>query len=98
MLQIALIPDQHDDNVAIRVITEFLEPSGHVDVRGVLGDVVHEERTDGSAVVGGGDGSVAFLTGWREGGHKVTRGSLAGRRRTSEYRAVLMRDSPVSHI
>lgn len=51
MLQIALVPDEHDDDVRVRVVAELLEPPRHVHVRRVLRDVVHEERTDCPAVV-----------------------------------------------
>lgn len=54
--QIALVADEHDDNLGIGVITEFLEPAEDVDVGGVFRNVVHEEGADGSAVVTGGPG------------------------------------------
>ena len=51
MLQIALVADEHDDDVRVGVVAELLEPSRDVDVRRVLRDVVHEERTDRATVV-----------------------------------------------
>jgi hypothetical protein len=51
VLQIALVTDQHDLDVAVRVISELLEPSGDVFVGKSLGDVVDEESADCSTVV-----------------------------------------------
>lgn len=51
MLQIRLIPDEHDHDVRISVITELLEPSGHIYVGAVLCDVVYEKGTNCSSVV-----------------------------------------------
>lgn len=51
VLQIALIPDEHDDDVRVRVIAQLLQPSGNVDVCRMLGDVVDEECTHCAAVV-----------------------------------------------
>jgi hypothetical protein len=45
------------------VIAQLLEPAGDVVVRRVLGDVVHEQGTDGAAVVCRGDCAVALLAG-----------------------------------
>lgn len=62
MSQIALVTDKHDNNVGVGVVAELLEPSRDVLVSLVLADIVNEEGTDGTTVVGGGDGAVAFLT------------------------------------
>lgn len=51
MPQIALVSDEHDDNVGIGVVSQFLEPSGDVDVGRVLGDVVDEKCSDRSSIV-----------------------------------------------
>ena len=51
MLQIALVADEHDDDVRIGVVTELLQPSCDVHVRCVLGDVVDKERADRTTVV-----------------------------------------------
>ena len=53
MLQIALVADEHDDDVRVGVVTELLQPPRDVDVRRMLGDVVDEQRTDGTPVVSG---------------------------------------------
>jgi hypothetical protein len=61
MPQIALVSDQHNDNVGIGMVPELLEPPGHVLVGLVLADVVDEQGADGSTVVSRGDGAVALL-------------------------------------
>ena len=61
MPQIALVTHQHDHDIAVRMIPQLLQPPRHILVRLVLADIVDEEGADGSAVVGGGDGAVAFL-------------------------------------
>lgn len=63
MSQITLVTNQHDDDVGIGMISQFLKPSGHIVVRLMLADIVHEERTDCASVVCGCDCSVAFLSG-----------------------------------
>lgn len=52
MLQIALVPHEHDDDILIGVVPQLLEPAGHVLVCCVLGYVVYQESTDCTAVVG----------------------------------------------
>jgi len=49
--QVALVADEHDDNVAVGVITQLSQPSFHVLVRQMLSDIVDKQRTDGTAVV-----------------------------------------------
>lgn len=63
MSQIALVSDEHDDNVAVSVVAQLLEPPRYVDVCGVLGNVVNEQCTDGTTVVCGCDGTVSLLPG-----------------------------------
>lgn len=63
MPQIALVADQHDDNVGVGVVTKLLQPPGHILVRLVLADVVNEQGANSAAVVGGGNGAVALLAG-----------------------------------
>ena len=61
--QIALVPHQHYDNVAVGVVSELFQPPRHVLEGLVLADIVDEQGSDGAAVVGGGDGSIALLAG-----------------------------------
>ena len=51
MLQIALVADQHDDNVRVRVVAQLLQPPCYVLVRLMLRDVVHQQRAYRSSVV-----------------------------------------------
>ncbi len=72
MFQIALVPNQHDDDVGVRMVSQFLEPPSDVGVGRMLGDIIDEESTDCSTVVGRGDCSVSFLTGCSRGGSGET--------------------------
>lgn len=62
MPQIALVSYQHDDDVRVRMIPQLLQPPRHILVRLMLADIVDEQGTDSSSVVGRCDGSVSFLT------------------------------------
>lgn len=42
MLQIDLVPNEHDDNAWVSMITELLQPFSGVYEGRVLGDVVHQ--------------------------------------------------------
>lgn len=57
-----LVAHEHDDDVGLGVVFEFLQPPFHVLEGGSLRDVVHQQRTDCAAVVGGGDGPVPLLS------------------------------------
>jgi hypothetical protein len=46
-----LVSDEHDDDVRVCVVLELPQPPLHVLVGEVLGDVVHQERAHGPAVV-----------------------------------------------
>ena len=63
MPQIALVTDEHDDDVGIGMVPELLQPPRDVLVGGLLADVVNEQSTDSAAIVGRGDGTVALLAG-----------------------------------
>lgn len=52
MSQIALVSDEHDDNVAVGMVAKLLQPPRDVLVGLMLADIVDEEGTDGAAVVG----------------------------------------------
>lgn len=51
MLQVALVANEHNNNVRIGMVAEFLEPAGNVGVRRVLGNIIDEESADRTAVV-----------------------------------------------
>jgi hypothetical protein len=61
MPQIALVTDQHNHNVRVGVVAQFLQPSCDVLVCLVLADVVDEQRSHSASVVGRGDGAVSLL-------------------------------------
>ena len=63
MPQVALVTDEHDDDVRVGVVAQLLQPSHHVLVRLDLADVVDQQSADGAPVVGGCDGPVALLPG-----------------------------------
>lgn len=61
--KIALVSDEHDDDVGISVVTELRQPSLDVLERVLLGDVIHKQGSNSSSVVSAGDSSVSLLTG-----------------------------------
>lgn len=63
MPQIALVSNQHNDNVRVGVVAQLLQPPCDILVGLVLADVVHEQGAHGAAVVGRCDGAVALLAG-----------------------------------
>ena len=63
MPQIALVSNQHDDDVRVSVVAQLLQPPCDVLVRLVLADVVDKQRADSATVVGGCDGAVSLLAG-----------------------------------
>lgn len=60
--QIALISHKHDDNVRICVISELFQPPVNIIVGLMLADVVNKKGTDGTTIVGRGNGAVTLLT------------------------------------
>ncbi|KAI6776987.1 hypothetical protein HG530_000932 [Fusarium avenaceum] len=60
--QIALVSNQHDNNVGIGMIPQLLEPSCDVLVGLVLADIVYEEGADSASIVSGSDGAVSLLS------------------------------------
>ena len=42
MLQVAFVPDQHNDDVGVSVVSQFLEPSSYIDICRMFCDIVHE--------------------------------------------------------
>lgn len=61
MPQIALVTDEHDDNVGVGMVAQLLQPPRHVLVCLVLADVVDKQSADCATVVCGGDGAVPLL-------------------------------------
>jgi hypothetical protein len=59
--QIALVSDEHDDDVGLGVVPQFLQPPLDILEGSVFGNIVDQKGADGSPVVGAGDGAVAFL-------------------------------------
>ena len=62
MSQVTLVPNEHDDNIGVGMISKLLEPPRHVVVRLVLTDIVDEKRTHRATVVCRGDGPIALLS------------------------------------
>lgn len=60
--QIALVTNQHDDDIGISVVAQLLKPTVDILVGLVLADIVDEEGTDSATVVGRSDGTVPLLT------------------------------------
>ena len=58
MAKIGFVAHEHDDDVGVGVIPQFLQPSVDVLKGCVSGHVVDEECTYSSSVVSTGDGSV----------------------------------------
>lgn len=63
MPQIALVSDQHDNNVRVGMVAQLLQPPCDILICLVLADIVNEERSDCASVVCGGDGAVSLLPG-----------------------------------
>lgn len=63
MSQIALVSDEHDNNVRVSVVAQLLQPPVDIIVGLVLADIVDKKSTDSTAVVGRRNRAVPFLTG-----------------------------------
>lgn len=61
VLQVALVPDQHYDNVGVSVVLQLLQPSLHVLVGHVFSDVVHDQSSHCSSIVPVGKEAGIFL-------------------------------------
>jgi hypothetical protein len=62
MPQIALVSDQHDDDVGVGVVPQLFQPPVDVIVGLVLADIVHEKSPDSTAVVGRRNRTVPLLS------------------------------------
>lgn len=61
MLQIALVPYKHNDDVGVGVIPQLLEPTGDIDIGRVLSNIVDQQGAHRATVVSTGDCAVPFL-------------------------------------
>ena len=61
MPQIALVTDQHDNDVRVGMVAQLLQPPCDVLVCLVLADIIDKQRSDSASVVCGGDGAVSLL-------------------------------------
>jgi hypothetical protein len=50
MLQVALVSDEHDDDVRVCVIPKLLQPPYRVDVRRMVRNIVHQQSPGGTTV------------------------------------------------
>lgn len=62
MPQIALVSNEHDDNVGVSMVSQLLQPPSDVVISLVFADVVDEQGAHGTTVVGRGDRTVSLLT------------------------------------
>ena len=62
VLQIALVSHQHDNDIAICMIPQLLQPPRHILIRLMLADIVNKERTNSTTVVRRGYGAITLLT------------------------------------
>lgn len=60
--KVALVANQHDDDFVVGVVLELLKPAADGLEGVLLCDVVYQEGTDSTTVIGGGNGAVALLT------------------------------------
>jgi len=51
MFQIVLIANKHDNSTGISMITQFSQPAFHILKCQVLGNIVHHQSADSTAVV-----------------------------------------------
>lgn len=63
VVQIHLVADEHNEAVLLGILLNLLEPHGNMIERVAVGNVVHQEGTDGPAVVRRGDGTITLLAG-----------------------------------
>lgn len=61
MSQIAFVSDQHNDDVGIRMIPKLFQPPSNIIVCLVFADIVDEQCTNSTPVVGGRNGTISLL-------------------------------------
>jgi len=60
-LEIALVANEHDDHVTVAVLPGVLQPGGQV-VKGVsASDIIHQQSSGCTTVIGAGDGAECLL-------------------------------------
>ena len=62
MAQIALVAHQHDDDVGSSVLAELSQPALYVLKCHSIGNVVNQQCSHGSTVIGACDGTVSLLS------------------------------------
>ena len=62
MSQITLITNEHDDDIRIGVIPEFLQPAGDIVIGLMFADIVDQKSSDSTSVVGRCYRAVPLLT------------------------------------
>lgn len=63
MVKVALISDQHYDHVGVPVLPHFLQPASQVTESVTASDVIDQQGTGGSSVVGASNALKALLPG-----------------------------------
>ncbi|CAL5396994.1 unnamed protein product [Camellia sinensis] len=58
MLQISLVPDEHDDDVGICVVSQLLQPPAGIFKSGWLCHIVNKKSSERTSIIGTGDCSV----------------------------------------
>ena len=51
MLQVALVSDQHDDDIGVSMVSQLFQPSSHVNICRMFGDIIYEQRSDRPTIV-----------------------------------------------
>ncbi len=62
VLEIRFVAHQHDNNIRICMISQFLQPSFHILISHMLCDVINQQSTHSSSIVGTGDGPIPLLS------------------------------------
>lgn len=62
MSQITLVSHQHDDNVRVCMVPQLLQPPRNILVGLVLANIVNQQSSHCSSIVGRCDGSVSLLS------------------------------------
>lgn len=63
MLQIALIPHQHNNNIIIGILGQLRQPRPYILKRRFLDNIINQQCAHGAPIICRSDGAVAFLAG-----------------------------------